>query len=250
MGESMTETPNHGYNTPDKGTQNWHEPLNENFEQHDTDIEIRDQVGALNEYNPKNNAKFLATDTGNVFIGDGEQWNLLDTSANSSPSGFPTTFPEQNVHGYAEIRDSGGNLIKGSNNRLDGEKSDWAKLLRFDHSIVIPVDRQRGELQGIREHRPFTFVKPFDPATPMLAKALTNGETLKTVKFHWYDGEGGEFFTHTLDNAKISGIESVNSDIRTFGSMPREEIRLLYEKITWKITDGNIESSDAWKEER
>jgi type VI secretion system Hcp family effector len=246
----MTETPNHGYNTPEKGTQNWHEPLNENFEQHDTDIEIRDQVGALNEYDPKDNAKFLATDTGNVFIGDGEQWNLLDTAASSSSSGFPTTFPEQNVHGYAEMRDSGGNLISGSNDRFDDGRDEWAKVLRFDHSINIPIDQQKGELKGIRQHQLFTFVKPLDQATPLLTKALTNGETLKEVKFHWYDSEGTEFFTHTLDKIKISDIRHENSDIRTFGSMPREEINMLYEEITWEITDGNIESSDVWKEER
>jgi type VI secretion system secreted protein Hcp len=246
----MTKTPNHNYNVPEPGDQNWHQPLNENFEQHDTDIEIRDQVSALNEYEPKDNAKFLATDTGNVFIGDGEQWNLLDTATGSSPSGFPTTFPDQHVHGYAEMKDSGGNLISGSNDRFDGEKGEWAEVLRFDHSINIPIDTQKGELQGIRQHQPFTFVKPLDQATPMLTKALTNGETLKEVKLHWYDDEGTEFFTHTLENAKVSEIRQENSDIRTFGSMPREEISMLYEVITWKITDGNIESSDAWKEER
>jgi type VI secretion system Hcp family effector len=242
----MTETPNHGYNTPEKGTQNWHEPLNENFEQHDTDIEIRDQVGALNEYEPKNNAKFLATDTGNVFIGDGEQWNLLDTTASPNPSGFPTTFPAQNVHGYAEMRDSGGNLIKGSNDRFDDGRGEWVEVLQFDHSINNEVDPQTGDLRGIRQHQPFTFMKPFDPATPLLAQTLTNGETLQEVKLHWHDGEGTEFFTHTLSNVKISGIESGNSEIRTFGSMPREEITMVYETITWTITDGNIGVSDPW----
>jgi type VI secretion system Hcp family effector len=242
----MTETPNHGYNTPEKGTQNWHEPLNENFEQHDTDIEIRDQVGALNEYDPKDNAKFLATDTGNVFIGDGEQWNLLDTSASSTSSGFPTTFPEQNVHGYAEMRDSSGSIIKGSNNRFDDNRDGWAEVLRFDHSINIPIDADTGDLQGISQHQPFTFVKPVDKATPLLADSHTNGETLEEVKVHWYDSEGTEFFTHTLESVKIPEFRQENSDIRTFGSMPREVISMTYDKITWLIVDGGITYTDTW----
>jgi len=238
----MTETPNHGYNTPSKGTQDWHEPLNENFRRHDTDIEIRDEARAMNEYTPKENAKFLATDTGNVFVGDGDQWNLLDTTANSGPSGLPTNIPEQNVHGYAEIRDSGGNLINGgveSNDERDG----WVKVLRFDHTVRIPVDYDEGELVGVRQHQPFRFVKPFDQATPLLANALTNGETLRTVKLHWYDNDGNEFFTHELDQGKISKH-------RAFGSVPQEVVSLLYESITWRFTDGNIESTDNWRAER
>ena len=37
----MPQTPNHGYNVPNEGAQDWHVPLNDNFEQYDTDIEIR-----------------------------------------------------------------------------------------------------------------------------------------------------------------------------------------------------------------
>ncbi|WP_254820882.1 hypothetical protein [Haloglomus halophilum] len=76
----MPETPNHGYNVPDEGEQNWHEPLNENFEQYDTDIEIRDTEANLSNYDPKAGAKFLATDTETVYIGSGSSWDRLETS--------------------------------------------------------------------------------------------------------------------------------------------------------------------------
>jgi hypothetical protein len=71
---TMPETPNHGYNVPDEGAQNWHEPLNENFEQYDTDIEIRDESGNIGDYEPKEGAKFFATDIGVAVIGDGSEW--------------------------------------------------------------------------------------------------------------------------------------------------------------------------------
>ena len=60
---------NHNYNTPDEGAQNWHEPLNANFEQLDTDVELRDTAENLSEYEPRVGAKFLATDTGVVYLG-------------------------------------------------------------------------------------------------------------------------------------------------------------------------------------
>lgn len=74
----MTE--NHGYNMPDKGAQNWGESLNENFERLDRDVEIRDTSENLNEYSPRPGSKFLATDTGEVFVGDGDGWNRIETT--------------------------------------------------------------------------------------------------------------------------------------------------------------------------
>ena len=70
----MPETPNHSYNVPDEGASDWHEPLNENFRQYDTDIEIRDEAANRSEYQPVDGAKFLATDTGVVYVGDGSNW--------------------------------------------------------------------------------------------------------------------------------------------------------------------------------
>lgn len=60
---------NHSYNTPEKGAQNWHEPLNANFEQLDDDVELRDTSDNLDGYDPAPGAKFLATDTGVVYLG-------------------------------------------------------------------------------------------------------------------------------------------------------------------------------------
>lgn len=71
----MTE--NHHYNTPRRGDENWGIPLNENFEQLDIDIEIRDIRKNLLEYQAKPGAKFLAVDTGEIFIGGVGGWSLL-----------------------------------------------------------------------------------------------------------------------------------------------------------------------------
>jgi hypothetical protein len=73
-------TDNHGYETPQKGATEWHESLNRNFRYIDRDIEIRDVDVAKTDYRPKSGAKFLATDTENVYVGDGSQWLRLATS--------------------------------------------------------------------------------------------------------------------------------------------------------------------------
>lgn len=72
-------TTNHDYNTPKQGATNWNVPINENFEQVDTGVEIRDADGNKGSYEPKQGAKFLATDTKKVYLGDGNQWNQIAT---------------------------------------------------------------------------------------------------------------------------------------------------------------------------
>lgn len=70
------ETANHGFVTQAKGTENWHIPLNSNFEQLDQKVIIRDIVGNLGIYTPDNEALFLATDSKELYIGDGSEWTL------------------------------------------------------------------------------------------------------------------------------------------------------------------------------
>lgn len=71
----MSETPNHGYNTPDEGQENWHEPLNENFAEFDRDIELRG-AGEPSVYghDPTEGAKYLDTDTGMVYTASAGEW--------------------------------------------------------------------------------------------------------------------------------------------------------------------------------
>ena len=80
-------TDNHQYETPAAGTLDWDEPLNRNFERIDTDVEIRDTDASRANYVAKSGAKFLATDTGNVYLGDGGSWSQLGTIGSSAAGG-------------------------------------------------------------------------------------------------------------------------------------------------------------------
>jgi len=70
----MPKTSNHEYNVPSRGASDWHQPLNDNFRDYDTDIEVRDTSTNRGNYTAKQGAKFLATDTGVVSEGDGSNW--------------------------------------------------------------------------------------------------------------------------------------------------------------------------------
>ncbi|MDB2282662.1 hypothetical protein PM030_12345 [Halorubrum ezzemoulense] len=79
----MKQTPNHNYNTPDEGEENWHIPLNENFDQIDSDIEIRGKEENKSDYEPEVGTKYEATDSGAVYYGNGDEWVLTDRSVDS-----------------------------------------------------------------------------------------------------------------------------------------------------------------------
>lgn len=80
----MPQTPNHEYNVPNEGEQDWHVPLNENFEQIDTDVETRGGDGGWFNFEPKKGAKFFHTGDGRVYVGDGSEWNRI-LSTGSQP---------------------------------------------------------------------------------------------------------------------------------------------------------------------
>ncbi len=101
----MPQTPNHGYNVPNKGDANWHKPLNDNFQQYDTDIEIRDTDGNKGNYSAKSGAKFFATDTEKVYLGGGSKWDhvpstgqtptLTGINTGGAPLGVGTGSPDR-----------------------------------------------------------------------------------------------------------------------------------------------------------
>lgn len=82
-------TTNHNYNQPPKGAEDWHIPLNENFAKLDVDVEVRDTNANRTDYDPTDGAKYLATDTGDVYLGDGSAWLNIGnvTSGVGSPAG-------------------------------------------------------------------------------------------------------------------------------------------------------------------
>ncbi|MFC7096414.1 hypothetical protein [Halobaculum marinum] len=94
-------TDNHQYETPASGTLDWDQPLNRNFERIDTDVEIRDTDANRTNYVPKVDAKFLATDTGNVYLGDGSSWSQLGTiGSGGSSSGDGSSVASLILSGY------------------------------------------------------------------------------------------------------------------------------------------------------
>ncbi|CAG9182377.1 Major exported protein [Cupriavidus laharis] len=157
------------------------------------------------------------------------------------------------IPAYMWIKDDGGADIKGSVTVSGREGS--VEVVAFDHAVNIPTDSNTGKLTGTRVHKPIVFCKETDASTPYLYKAVTSGQTLKSVEIKWYKiddaGKEKEYFNTKLENVKVVGVTPKMLDIKNPAYEKHnhlEDIELRYEKITWSYKDGNIIHADSWNE--
>lgn len=123
------------------------------------------------------------------------------------------------------------------------------ELKSFSHGVNIPVDPSGGKLTGTRIHSPITIVKEFDKTTPILYRSVCEGRVLKKATIKMYriieSGIESEYFNIILDNVKITTVSPYLAP-GGVSSTHLETLKLRYEAITWKYTDGNIIYRDSW----
>ena len=159
------------------------------------------------------------------------------------------------IPAYMWMKDDAGSDVKGSVDVAGREGS--VEVLEFNHQVRIPTDPDTGRLTGTRKHEAITLVKAFDASTPYLYKAVCEGQTYKEVEIKWYKiddtGTETEYFNHKLEGVKVCSVKPIMYNVKD-PSKERyehlEEVQMRYQKITWTFVDGNLQASDAWKENR
>jgi type VI secretion system secreted protein Hcp len=150
---------------------------------------------------------------------------------------------------YLWFIDENGSPIVGGSMVLGREGSIEVKSL--SHHLTIPTDRNTGKLTGTRIHTPILIQKEFDRTTPLLARAICRGVTLKSAEIKMYrTNEAGfevEYFNMLLENVKVTGF-TPGLHPRVASGTHLENIEMRYETIQWKYTDGNIIFKDGWNE--
>lgn len=150
---------------------------------------------------------------------------------------------------YLWFIDENGSPIVGGSMVLGREGSIEIKSL--SHHLTIPTDRNTGKLTGTRIHTPILIQKEFDRTTPLLARAICRGITLKSAEIKMYRiNEAGfevEYFNMLLENVKVTGFTpGLHPGVASGTHL--ENIEMRYETIQWKYTDGNIIFKDGWNE--
>ena len=131
------------------------------------------------------------------------------------------------------------------------------EILGFNHEVYMPTDRKDGSATGTRVHKNFVSVKNYDKASPLLYQYLCQGQIIPLVTMRWFkindDGLEEEYYNHVLEKARITSIRPYMPDVDNPANEQykhMEEVSMRYERITWKIFDGNIEWTDSWLEGR
>ena len=150
---------------------------------------------------------------------------------------------------YLWFIDENGSPIVGGSMVLGREGSIEVKSL--SHHLTIPTDRNTGKLTGTRIHTPILIQQEFDRTTPLLARAICRGVTLKSAEIKMYrTNEAGfevEYFNMLLENVKVTGFTpGLHPGVASGTHL--ENIEMRYETIQWKYTDGNIIFKDGWNE--
>ena len=124
----------------------------------------------------------------------------------------------------------------------------------FEHIVTLPRDPQSGQPSGQRVHKPFTFTKALDKASPLLYNALTAGEVLSTCELKFYRtstaGKQEHFFTIALEDAIVVDInlKMPNAQDPAQAHFTQlEKVALSYRKITWTHEIAGTSGSDDWR---
>lgn len=154
---------------------------------------------------------------------------------------------------YMWLKDDGGTDIRGSVDVHDREGS--IEIIGLSHGINLPVDSAHGKITGTRQHSSMMIEKEVDSSTPYLYKAAATGQALKSAEIRFYNiSDAGQevcYYTVLMENVKITGVNCGVANVKLAGNDKlnhTESVSLQYEKITWRIVDGNIQYSDSWNE--
>lgn len=99
------------------------------------------------------------------------------------------------------------------------------------------------------------FEKEFDSSSPYLYRAVATGQTLKSAEIRFYNiNDAGQevcYFIISMEGVKIMGVNPGVPNIKLAGNSQlnhMESVSIMYDKITWKYVDGNVQYTDAWAE--
>ncbi|WP_312072633.1 type VI secretion system tube protein TssD [Atlantibacter sp.] len=155
------------------------------------------------------------------------------------------------VPAYLWLYDETGTLIRGDSEVLEREGS--IEIQSFGHGLTVPYDGNTGRLTATRIHNAMNIEKEFDKSSPYLYRAVSTNKPLQKAIIRWYridqTGAEQEFFQMLLESVKVIGIHPNMHNFKHpegLLSTPTESISLIYNKITWKYLNGNIQYTDEW----
>lgn len=130
---------------------------------------------------------------------------------------------------------------------IDGESTSkqapkHIEVTSFSHGVSMAMTGNNsdvGRTTGRTSHFDFTFSKRLDKTTPVLNKACSGGETIKTATIRVFgamdDGSTIEYYNIKLKDVLISNISVSGGGM----DRPHESIAMNYNEIEWTYIQHN-----------
>ncbi len=109
------------------------------------------------------------------------------------------------VKGEVLFYDNGGSEMEGP------RENKSSTIFSFSQKCLMPMEKGTAHPSGSRTYEQFEVVKSIDKITPLLWKALCEGEDLQKVEVTLYEiaeatGSETPYFKFTLTNARIASL--------------------------------------------
>lgn len=147
---------------------------------------------------------------------------------------------------------SNGEVISGESTR-DGA----IDCVSADVPLRMVIDEKTGLPTGRRIYDGIRLRKGVDAATPLIARALCNNETIQgTIKFFrpspTGDGTTEQYFTIEFKGGRVAFLEQISPDGYSNASAetppvgPFEDVNFVFQTITWRYEPTGAEHTDTW----
>lgn len=157
-------------------------------------------------------------------------------------------------------------LCKASNQDIAGEPTqigggrseNGIEVYYFEHGVRASREAGSGMATGRRVFDPIVIHKRIDKASPLLSKALVENQRIDgTFKFFRPspsgDGTTEQYYSIQIEDGRIDSIRQLLPDVlhpTSTGSPPVEEVRIVFNKITWTFNPTGASHTDSWKQSR
>lgn len=147
----------------------------------------------------------------------------------------------------------GSDPIEGDHSETTLERENTIEVLSLTQPQRTAFERATGLATGRRFYEPITFTKRIDRASPKLRQALAQNQVV-SGSFRWFrpnpvGGSTQHFFTIEFTNGRIVSVEArlMNTlDPALAGLPPLEEVKLVFNTITWTFEEPGIMFVDTW----
>jgi type VI secretion system secreted protein Hcp len=164
-------------------------------------------------------------------------WSGLSLCAALATS-LPTSAGGQSI--YLTLRTANQKIEGGSIRRgHEGAMS----CSSYEQSVIAVRDPATGLPTGRREYAPIVCRKAVDGASPLLAKALVENQSLEAEFAFYYTTPAGTEFASYAVNLKDARVVALRQFVAE-GAPPTEEVSFNFRAIEWRSLDANVSYAD------